>query len=58
MEVLQVEKTKVDMNSTECFFIIQGNKNTSTEYLKLATTELVNLIKKYCGGDYRILLRI
>lgn len=57
MEVLQCEKTKIDINSTDCFFIIQGNKNTPSEYLKSAVAELVNLVKKYCGGEYRILYK-
>lgn len=55
MEVLQVEKTKVGLNSTDCFFIIQGNKNISADYLISAATELVDLIKKYCGGEARVL---
>lgn len=55
MEVLQVEKTKVDFDSTDCFYIIQGNKNTSVDDLNLAVTELINLTKKYCGGEHRIL---
>lgn len=55
MEVLQVEKTKVDLTSKDCFYIIQGNENTPEDYLKLATRELIDLVKKYCGGEPRIL---
>lgn len=55
MEVLQVEKTKVDINSTDCFYIVQGNENTSIDYLDLVATELISLTKKYCGGEAKIL---
>lgn len=55
MEVLQSEKTKVGIDSTDCFYIIQGNLETSDEYLLSAAEELINLTKKYCGGKYKIL---
>jgi DNA/RNA-binding domain of Phe-tRNA-synthetase-like protein len=55
LEVRQVEKTKVTERTTECFFIVQGNAATDYDYLKLAADELINLIKRFCGGHERIL---
>ena len=55
MEVLQCDKTKINLTTTDCFYIIQGNKNTSNEYLLSAVEELINLTKKYCGGESKIL---
>lgn len=58
LEVRQVEKTKVTIDTSDCFFIIQGNEETSLNYLKSATDELIFLIKKYCGGKENILLEM
>lgn len=55
MEVLQCDKTKVKISFTDCFYIIQGNKNISVSHLLLAAEELINLVKKYCGGEAEIL---
>jgi DNA/RNA-binding domain of Phe-tRNA-synthetase-like protein len=51
LEVKQVEKTKVTAKTTDCFYIIQGNSATSAEYLKNAATRLINLTKRFCGGQ-------
>ncbi|MCD9186460.1 MAG: hypothetical protein LUM44_08500 [Pyrinomonadaceae bacterium] len=55
LETKQVEKTKVTENSTDCFFIIQGNSATESDYLKSAADELIGLLKKFCGGQPRML---
>jgi len=58
MECLQGDKTKVDVSTTDVFYIIQGNWNSSEECLRSALAELVTLTRKYCGGtmsDYMTL---
>lgn len=55
LEVRQVEKTKVTEHTTECFFIVQGNPATDSDYLKMCTEQLINLIKKFCGGQEHML---
>lgn len=55
MEVMQVEPTKITLNSSDIFLIIQGNQNTDAEYVRQTAEEVCQLISKYCGGEYRIL---
>ena len=55
LEVLQVEKTKVDLGTVNAFYIIQGSPNTSHEYLRTGVDELVRLTKVYCGGKEHLL---
>lgn len=55
MEVLQVEPTKVALETTDVFLIIQGNANTETNYLTSFAKEVCELITKYCGGSYSFL---
>lgn len=50
LEVLQVEPTKVTVETTDVFLIIEGNANTSVEYIKQTAEEVCRLINKYCGG--------
>lgn len=57
LEVRQVEKTKITLDTTNAFYIVQGNQNTSDEYLNEATMELISLIKHYCGGGELMLTR-
>jgi DNA/RNA-binding domain of Phe-tRNA-synthetase-like protein len=52
LEVLQVEPTKVVAESKDIFLIIEGNPNTSNEYVKQAAEEVCKTITKYCGGSY------
>jgi DNA/RNA-binding domain of Phe-tRNA-synthetase-like protein len=58
LEVRQVEKTKITLNTSDAFFIVQGNENTSDDYLNLATQDLINLIKENCGGKERFILSL
>lgn len=51
LECHQSEKTKIDLGTRNCFFIVQGNEHTSNEYILSTTYKLVNQIKKYCGGQ-------
>jgi len=55
MEVRQVEKTKVTLQTTQNFYIVQGNLETEPEYIINAAEKLINLTKNYCGGDIRFL---
>ncbi len=52
LEVLQVEPTKVVAESKDVFLIIEGNANTSDEYVKQTAEEVCQTITKYCGGSY------
>jgi DNA/RNA-binding domain of Phe-tRNA-synthetase-like protein len=51
----QVEKTKVTLDTTDCFYIIQGNANTSEVSLFDCADRLINLTQTFCGGKSRIL---
>lgn len=55
LEVRQVEKTKVTLDTRECFYIVQGNALTDDAHLKAATEELLALTKRFCGGEERML---
>lgn len=55
LETRQVEKTKVVLDTTECFYIVQGNTATGNTYLKSVTDELIGLTKRFCGGQERML---
>ena len=55
MEVLQVEPTKVTADSKDVFMIIEGNSNTTAEYVRDAAEDVCQLITKYCGGTYSFL---
>jgi DNA/RNA-binding domain of Phe-tRNA-synthetase-like protein len=51
MEVRQCERTKVGADTTECFFIIQGNPVTNPQMLRTAGEELILLTTRFCGGQ-------
>jgi DNA/RNA-binding domain of Phe-tRNA-synthetase-like protein len=55
LEVRQSEKTKVTLETTEAFYIIQGNRATSPVALRAAATELIRLTTIFCGGQARLL---
>lgn len=54
LEVRQVEKTKVTPETTDCFFIVQGNEETDDACLDAATNELGAVLVRFCGGAFRI----
>jgi DNA/RNA-binding domain of Phe-tRNA-synthetase-like protein len=58
LEVRQVEKTKITTDTKDAFYIIQGNENTSDDYLRKATEELIELTKRFCGGNEKVLLTV
>ncbi|MEE9289017.1 MAG: phenylalanine--tRNA ligase beta subunit-related protein [Bacteroidota bacterium] len=55
LEYRQVEKTRITLETTDCFFIVQGNEATSPEYLKKGMEQLIMLARRYCGGQERVL---
>lgn len=58
LDVRQINKTKVTVDTTDVFFVVQGNINTPIDYIERATSELTELVKKYCGGEEYILGRV
>ncbi|MBK36840.1 MAG: tRNA ligase [Gemmatimonadetes bacterium] len=55
MEVRQAEKTKVRLDSTSCVYMVQGNANTSVDFVRQTADRLVEMTKEYCGGKERML---
>ena len=55
LEYRQTDKTKITEDSTDCFYILQGNANTSSDYIESVMGRLIELIEEYCGGEERIL---
>lgn len=55
LEVKQVEKTKVTVDTTDVLFILQGNAQTGPEAIWLAADRLATLVKQFCGGTGRFL---
>ena len=55
LEVLQVEPTKVGIESKDIFLIVEGNANTSSEYVKQVAEEVCRTITKYCDGSFNFL---
>jgi len=55
LEVRQVEKTKVLPTTTNAFFIVQGNPNTSENIIDRTTDDLLKLLKIYAGGTHEML---
>ena len=58
LEIRQVEKTKVDENTTNAFYIIQGNEATDNELLLATARKILDETIKYCGGKGRIIIPI
>lgn len=55
MEVRQHEKTKVTLDTTQCFYVIQGNPVTPPEYIQDTTRKLIDLTQKFCGGTAQMI---
>lgn len=54
LEIRQVEKTKVDENTKNIFYIIQGNEATDEELLEQTAQKIIDTTVKYCGGEGHI----
>ena len=50
LEIRQVEKTKVDEDARNVFYIVQGNDATPYELLYETAQKIIDLTTKYCGG--------
>jgi DNA/RNA-binding domain of Phe-tRNA-synthetase-like protein len=55
LEVRQVEKTKATLDTTESFYIVQGNSETSLADIQATAQRLIALTKRFCGGTERLL---
>lgn len=55
LEVRQAEKSKITLETTDAFFIVQGNAATNDAYLDAATSELIALLQRFCGGTVELL---
>ena len=55
LEVRQCERTKITLDTTDGFFIVQGNAQTEEVSLHETANELLALIKRFCDGQTRIL---
>jgi DNA/RNA-binding domain of Phe-tRNA-synthetase-like protein len=58
LDVRQIDKTKVTLNTKNVFFVIQGNTNTPFPYIEDAASELIDLTQKYCGGEAYMLAQV
>ncbi len=54
-DIKQGDQTKVTEETKNIILYVQGNENTSDEYLNQALEEICNLIIKFCGGEYKTL---
>ena len=50
LEIRQVDKTKITNDSQNIFYIVQGNQNTSQEYIDKIAQEIINVTTHFCGG--------
>ncbi|MDY4667348.1 MAG: hypothetical protein SO359_05520 [Prevotella sp.] len=49
-------KTLVTEETTNIFYIVQGNSATSDEYLRKGAQQIIDLTTKFCGGKGRIVV--
>lgn len=56
LEIRQVNKTRVDENTRNVFYIMQGNEATPDSLLNEAAERIIVLTAKYCGGSGRIVI--
>lgn len=56
LEIRQVEKTKVDENSRNVFYIVQGNEATDDALLMTTAQRIIDETVRYCGGGGRIII--
>ena len=56
LEIRQVEKTKVDEEARNIFYIVQGNEATPDSLLEDTARRIVELTTRYCGGTGEILV--
>jgi len=54
LDLKQCDQTKVGENTKDFIVYVQGNKETSEEYLLEGLKEVCNNIAEFCGGEYKI----
>jgi DNA/RNA-binding domain of Phe-tRNA-synthetase-like protein len=55
LEVRQGDKTRVTADTTDCFYILQGNAFTPVSTIKAATELLIEWTHRFLGGEARLL---
>lgn len=55
LEIRQVDKTKITNESQNIFYIVQGNQQTSQEYIDEIAQKLIDLTTYFCGGTGELL---
>ena len=58
LEIRQVEKTKVDEETRNIFYIVQGHGGTPVELLYETARKIIDLTTKYCGGSGTVITPI
>jgi len=53
LECRQADKSKLDVDSTDCVFIVQGNGNTPETLVQQTLDSLVEEVLARCGGSAR-----
>ena len=56
LEIRQVEKTKVDENTENIFYIVQGNEYTPDSLLLKTARKIIDATTRFCGGRGRIIV--
>ena len=56
LEIRQVNKTLVDENTTNIFYIVQGNEATPDTLLNQTARKIINTTIRYCGGTGKIII--
>lgn len=56
LEIRQVEKTKVDEDARNVFYIVQGNEATPDELLQDTARRIIDLTTRYCGGTGMVIV--
>jgi DNA/RNA-binding domain of Phe-tRNA-synthetase-like protein len=47
----QVQKSRITLQTTRCFYILQGHRYTSADLFNQAAERLIDLTTRFCGGD-------
>ncbi|MBR1444503.1 MAG: tRNA ligase [Firmicutes bacterium] len=56
LEIRQVNKTLVDENTKNVFYIVQGNDATSDELIGETAEKIIEVTEKYCGGKGEVVI--
>ena len=56
LEIRQVNKTRVDEQTRNIFYIVQGNEATPDSLLRDGAERIISLTEKYCVGSGRIVV--